>query len=267
MSEIKKDAEVMGVYSHSTKYQYQFGERASRYRHGTYWFVRKINERSYEVQPLNSNNIPSGVRKVVDKETFLQYYTPELDYYRNNMIPCLESLQKKIRLGRRYFNLGKLDEAEQAFCDAVLVHGDNVEANMGLGGVYAEQQEFSKLREVMDKLISIDDVFREDQRHRFNEFGIDLRKREQYDDAIRFYRKALEVNGNDENLYFNIARAYHGKGELKEAREHILMCLKLNPRHREAEAFLVAVTREMNDQQGERDREREWNRCNREQED
>lgn len=262
MSEEKNEYEVMGVYSHSTKYQYQFGERASRYRHGTYWFVRKVDENNFEVQPLNANNIPSGVRKVVDRETFMKYYTPELEYYRNNMVPCLETLQKKVRMGRRYFNLGRLDDAEREFCEAIIMHGEDVDANMGLGGVYAEQREFSKLRQLIDKLVSIDEVFREDQRHKFNEFGIDLRKRELYDDAIRFYRKALEVNDRDEHLHFNVARAYHGKGELDRALEHLKLALRLNPRLREAEAFLVTLRRELKDQEFERAQELEWNRRN-----
>ncbi len=243
--EESKEPEVLGVYSHSTKYQYHFGERASRYRHGTYWLVRKLNDRNYEVQPLNGNNIPSGVRKVVDRETFLKFYTPELDFYREYTLPCLESLQKKIKLGRRYFNLGRLDDAERAFCEAILLNDQDVEANMGLGGVYAEQREFSKLREVLDKLLSNDELFREEQRHKFNAFGIDLRKRELYDDAVRFYRKALELNEQDENLHFNIARAYHGRGHLDVAYDHLKRALRLNPRLKEAEAFLVALRREM----------------------
>ncbi|WP_147820820.1 tetratricopeptide repeat protein [Salidesulfovibrio onnuriiensis] len=262
MPEESKEYEVMGVYSHSPKYQYQFGERTSRYRHGTYWFVRRINERNYEVQPLNAHNIPSGVRKVVDRETFLKYYTPELEYYRNNMIPCLESLHKKVRMGRRYFNLGRLDEAERSFCEAIIMHDENVDANMGLGGVYAEQREFSKLRQLIDKLVTIDEVFREEQRHKFNAFGIDLRKRELYDDAIRFYRKALEVNNRDEHLHFNIARAYHGKEDLEMAGQHLKLALRINPRLREAEAFLVSIRRELRNQQSDRDKEREWNRQN-----
>lgn len=244
MSTEKKEYEVMGVYSHSPSYQYQFGERISRYRNGTYWFVRKVDERHYEVQPLNANNIPSGVRKVVDRETFTQYYTPELDYYRNNMLPCLESLQKKVRMGRRYFNLGRLDDAERAFCEAMVMHDEDVDANLGLGGVYAEQRQFTKLRQLIDKLVSIDEVFREEQRHKFNDFGIDLRKRELYEDAIRFYRKALELNDRDEHLHFNIARAYHGKGDHAMAGDHLKLALRLNPRLREAEAFLVSIRRE-----------------------
>lgn len=238
------DHEVMGVYSHSTKYEYKVGERGSRYRHGTFWFVRKRNEEIFEVRPLNANHLPSGLTKLVTSEDFLKFYTPELSYYQDNTLPCLESLQKKVRLGRRYFNLGQMEKAEMEFCDAVLMQDDSVDGNMGLSEVYAEQEEFSKLRTVLDKLLNIDEVFREEQRHRFNEFGINLRKKELYDDAIRFYAKALEVNDRDENLHFNIARAYHARGKFDDCRRHLKRAQEINPDMAEARSFLRVIDTE-----------------------
>lgn len=137
-----------------------------------------------------------------------------------------------------------MDKAETAFCDAVLMQADSVDGNMGLSEVYAEQQEFSKLRAVLEKLLNIDEVFREEQRHKFNEFGINLRKKELYDDAIRFYIKALEVNDLDENLHFNTARAYYAKGMLNECRTHLNRALELNSAMREAVIFLRAIESE-----------------------
>jgi tetratricopeptide (TPR) repeat protein len=243
----------MGVYSHSTRYEYKVGERGSRYRHGTFWFVRKRSEDLFEVRPLNANHVPSGVCTLVSREDFLRFYTPELGYYQENTLPCMEALQKKVRMGRRYFNMGQLDRAEQEFCEAVLMQRDSVDGNMGLSEVYAEQQEFTKLRTVLDKLLNIDDTFREEQRHRFNEFGMNLRKQGCFDDAIRFYTKALEVNADDENLHFNIARAYHGRDDCEQCRKHLDRALELNPDMTEALAF----TRSLNAEEaarGEQDR-------------
>ncbi|MFH1914439.1 MAG: tetratricopeptide repeat protein [Pseudomonadota bacterium] len=251
------DYEIMGVYSHSTKYEYKIGQRGSRYRHGTYWFVRKRSEDMYEVRPLNANHVPSGVTRLIDRDEFLKYYTPELSYYQDNTLPCLEALQKKVRLGRRYFNLGQRDRAEQEFCNAVLMQEDSVDANMALSEVYAEQQEFTKLRTVLDKLLNIDEVFREEQRHRFNDFGINLRKQGRFDDAIRFYAKALEVNEGDENLHFNMARALHGRGRCEECRKHLARCMELNPEMTEARCFLRSLDAEQAEADERERRERD----------
>jgi tetratricopeptide (TPR) repeat protein len=250
---VDDEYEVMGVYSHSTRYEYKVGERGSRYRHGTFWFVRKRSEDLFEVRPLNANHVPSGVCTLVSREDFLRFYTPELGYYQENTLPCMEALQKKVRMGRRYFNMGQLDRAEQEFCEAVLMQRDSVDGNMGLSEVYAEQQEFTKLRTVLDKLLNIDDTFREEQRHRFNEFGMNLRKQGCFDDAIRFYTKALEVNADDENLHFNIARAYHGRNDCDKCRTHLDRALELNPGMTEAQAFMRSLNAE-EAARGEQDR-------------
>ncbi|MEF2143853.1 MAG: tetratricopeptide repeat protein [Desulfovibrionaceae bacterium] len=236
--------EVLGVYSHSPRYQYQFNERGSRYRHGTYWFVIRLDEERFSVQPLNSSHLPSGVTKTVGKEEFLQYYTPELDYFHNQTVPALESLREKIFQGRRFFDMGRLDQAEKQFCAAVLMDERSIDANVGLTQVYHNQQRYSELRDVLERLYGIDELFREEQRHSFNEFGINLRKQGLFDDAVRFYRKALEVNADDDHLHFNIARAYYERGKLQECTSHLYESLRLNPGLREAANFLDHIEEE-----------------------
>ena len=243
--------EVMGVYSHSTKYEYKVRDDGSRYRNSTYWFVRKRSDDIYEVRPLDGRHLPSGVVNLVPKEDFLKFYTPELSYYQDNSLPCLESLQKKVSMGRRLFNMDRLNEAEREFLDAIVVEdeeGGGEEEEGGLADVYAEQRKFTRLRDMVDKLLNSNEDFRETERHRFNDFGIDLRKQEQFDDSIRYYTKALEVNALDENLHFNIARAYHGKKFLDECRDHLQKALTINPDMDEAKGFLRALDAEEADE-------------------
>lgn len=242
--ESAKEKEILGVYSHSEKYQYKFGERDSSYRGGTYWYVIKLPNGHYQVQPLNAHHVPSGHTKTIEAEEFLQYYTPELEYYKENTMPALATLHEKLDQGRRYFRMGNLSGAELQFCNAVLMDEVNLDANLELGSVYAEQQQFTKLRGVMDKLMSNDDLFKEEQRHQFNQFGISLRKQGLLDDAIRFYRKALEVNSQDDHLHFNIARAFYDKGLRQECLNHLYDALRLNPTFMEASEFLDMVEAE-----------------------
>lgn len=241
------DYEVMGVYAHSTKYEYKVRDDGSSYRNSTYWFVRKRSDDLYEVRPLDGKHLPSGVVKLIRREEFLKSYTPELSYYQDNPLPCLESLQKKVRMGRRLFNMNRIDPAEREFLDAVLIEdrGTVGEEEAGLADVYAEQRQFTRLRVMLDKLLNADEAFREAERHRFNDFGIDLRKQELFDDSIRYYTKALEVNEVDENLHFNIARAYHGKKHFDACRAHLEKALEINPEMEEAKGFLRAIEAEV----------------------
>ncbi|MDD3313821.1 tetratricopeptide repeat protein [Pseudodesulfovibrio sp.] len=243
------ECEVMGVYSHSTRYEYRPGDEGSRYLNSTFWFVRKRDDEVYEVRPLDGDHIPSGVVRLVPKADFLKYYTPELSYYQTHPLPCLLSLQEKVRGGRRLFNADRLDKAERAFIDAVMAPDREAGEADELAEVYADQRHFTRLRDMVERLLNTDEEFREAERHRFNEFGIDLRKQSRYDDSIRYYTKALEVNESDENLHFNIARAYHGKGRFDDCRRHLERALALNPDMEEAKGFLRALDVE----QAERD--------------
>jgi len=63
----------------------------------------------------------------------------------------------------------------------------------------------------------------------YNESGIDSRISGNIDKAILEYKKALTVSPRDENLYYNLARAYFEKGEKKNAEASIGQALKLNP--------------------------------------
>jgi tetratricopeptide (TPR) repeat protein len=75
-------------------------------------------------------------------------------------------------------------------------------------------------------------------RERFNSFGISLRKNRHYDDSVLFYTKALELNAQDEHVYFNMARAQFDKGDVGECLRHLNIALAPQSGFAEAQKFL-----------------------------
>ena len=69
-----------------------------------------------------------------------------------------------------------------------------MKATYGLGTVAAEQKDECKLNKVLNSLLNMDDAFSQEFRQQFNGFGISLRKNKQYDKALRFYSRALELD-------------------------------------------------------------------------
>lgn len=67
----------------------------------------------------------------------------------------------------------------------------------------------------------------------YNENGITYRASKEINRAIQEYKKALFISPDDENLYYNIARAYIETGNKKRAEESIRMAMKLNPKFHE----------------------------------
>jgi tetratricopeptide (TPR) repeat protein len=64
----------------------------------------------------------------------------------------------------------------------------------------------------------------------YNESGINSRIAGDINRAIQEYKKALFIAPEDENLYYNLARAYIEIGNKKQAEDSINMAMKLNPR-------------------------------------
>jgi len=93
----------------------------------------------------------------------------------------------------------------------------------------AERGELSSLRELVtanDGLGSLVLSF-------YNESGIGHRQSGNIDKAIVEYKKALSVSPADENLYYNMARAYMEAGQKKNAEDSINQALQINPQFQE----------------------------------
>jgi len=75
----------------------------------------------------------------------------------------------------------------------------------------------------------------------YNESGIDSRKSGNIEKAIIDYKKALTVSPNDENLYYNLARAYIDSGQKKNAEASITQALQINPDFQEGKKLFKYV--------------------------
>lgn len=230
--------QILGVYSLETEEAAGMGGTAKKQIQTTYWYVRLLAPERYEVQPLNIHHVPSGIRKEVPELDFLKNYTPEPTYYKTHTVPALKTLARKLAAGEEHFKAGELDQAEREFLKALMIDDLNVRANYGLGEVYSEQKEFVKLKKVLDTLMGLSEAFQEEQRERFNSFGINLRKNGHFEESLRFYHQALVFNDKDEHVFFNIARVHFDKGDKETCVKHLQQALIINPEFKEAQKFL-----------------------------
>jgi hypothetical protein len=97
----------------------------------TYWYVRRLDDSRYEVQPLNPPRA-LGLRREVKETDFLRQYTPEPACYRNYTVPALNALARKVAQGDEFLRKGELDEAERQFLKALMIDDKSVQANYGL---------------------------------------------------------------------------------------------------------------------------------------
>ncbi len=232
-------ARIKGVFSCEKIAKVGAGATLRKTTQTMYWFAEEDEEGRIWIQPLNPNYVPSGPKQEIPKEQFLEQYAPEPEFYSSKVYPNIRKLNQTIAKAERHRINGESFSAEFEFGNALRVDEENIRANFGLGLTYLERGETSKADNIFQRLIKMESTFDTEHKHLFNEFGINLRKNEMYDQATEYYAKALELSPNDENLHYNMARACFAKADIQKTIEHLRMALSLNKDLEIAKKFLI----------------------------
>jgi len=202
------------------------------------WLVEHREGDSFAVRKLNTQFVPVGEETVVDRDTLLAEYAPEVDIYNSRVKPAIIALDQTLDTADGHRERHEPLSAEMEYTRALDVDERNVRATFGLGLVYLERADMDKSRLIFEELVGMDAAFENRHKHLFNEFGINLRKKHLFSEAVQYYSRALEINGDlqeeDENLYYNLARAYYEKGEWKPCIEFAGRALGVNRGHEHA---------------------------------
>ncbi|MGK7345089.1 MAG: tetratricopeptide repeat protein [Candidatus Nitrospinota bacterium M3_3B_026] len=156
-----------------------------------------------------------------------------------------EKAENKVNEGERHLNKKEYYAAAFEFGQAVKMDGKNLKAHLGKGKAHLSLGEVDKARESFEKLSEIDSLYDKENKHLFNEYGIELRKGHMYDMAIENYDKAVSIDPDDEALYFNMGRAYHEKGDDAKAKKSLEKALSLKPDFKEARMLYDAIARKV----------------------
>lgn len=191
------------------------------------------------IQRLSRNFIPSGPKRVIDRERLLADYLPEPSIYINKVVPVMRHLEEAVAVADRHRERQELFTAEFEYQNVLRVSEDHVRATFGLGLTYLERQEKQNADVVFRKLMRLEAAFTAEHKHLFNDFGIQMRKLGMYDEAMRYYSRAYHLCKTDEHLLYNMARTLYEKGRLKSSRVMLDKALRLNAAFPEGRAFLA----------------------------
>lgn len=233
------DEKIQGVFSTQAVQRVGTGTTSRKTIQKTYWFVEETENRDViMVQPLNVNYIPSGPKREIPKEDFLQKFSPEPEFYTTTVYPKMRELDDTIVRGEKHREVGNAYSAEFEFNQATNVDENNVRANFGLGLTYLDRGDSTKANDIFKRLVKLDAAFESEHKHLFNDFGINLRKNKMLDQALEYYLRGEELEQNDENLFHNIARVYYEKGDLAKCVEYLKRSLAINPDMQEGRMFM-----------------------------
>ena len=220
---------IKGVFSSQEVRKVGTGTTTRKTIQKAYWFVEENDDSSLLVQPLNANYIPSGPKRTVPRDEFLERFAPEPEFYMQTVYPKMREVNKTIARADRHRSRGESFSAEFEYNNALTVDEENVRANFGLGLTYLERGDNSKANDIFERLVKLDAAFEEEHKHLFNEFGINLRKNKMLDQSLEYYQRAMELSHKDENLFYNIARVYLEKKDFQKTVACLLKTVELNP--------------------------------------
>lgn len=228
---------IKGIFSTQAIQKVGTGTTTRRTIQKMYWFVEEDASGLLEIQPLNKNYVPSGPKRRIALEDLLEKFSPEPEFYVTTVYPRLCELNMVIQKGERHREKGEVFSAEMEFGQALAVDEENIRANFGLGLTYLDRGEANKADDIFQRLVRLDAAFEKEHKHLFNEFGMNLRKNKMLDQALDYYQRAENLAIRDDNLMFNIARAFFDKKDYKMAMEYLQKALLLNPEHTESRRF------------------------------
>ncbi|QLA15353.1 tetratricopeptide repeat protein [Desulfolutivibrio sulfoxidireducens] len=233
---------IKGVFSTQSIQRVGTGTTTRKTIQKMYWFVEERGDKLLDIQPLNKNYIPTGPKRKITMEELLEKFAPEPEFYVSTVYPKMRELNMTIVKGETHRRKGEIFSAELEFGQALAVDEENVRANFGLGLTYLDRGEANKAQDIFERLVRLDAAFDQEHKHLFNEFGINLRKNKMLDQALDYYKRAETLADADENLHYNIARAFFEKKDMEMCFEYLKKALDINPDLVAAKKFLAYLT-------------------------
>ncbi|RPH86542.1 MAG: tetratricopeptide repeat protein, partial [Desulfobacteraceae bacterium] len=182
-------------------------------------------ENIVSIRLLNISDQPFGEPTLITREELEQNYTPCPDYFQNKKDPKAQLAEKHVELGEEHFDNRQFFSAEREFNNALALNEKDLKANLGKGKSLYARGEKKKAKEIFDQLSRMEDLYEKENKHVFNEFGIELRRRNLHDEAIANYAKAMALDPGDPVLYYNLGRAYYEKKDLEKSMEQLTKAL------------------------------------------
>lgn len=131
---------------------------------------------------------------------------------------------RQMKLGKIYVETGETEKAEEAFKSALDCGINTASLHTEIGEVYLASGDATKAAVAFKSSLNI-----EESVHVYNRLGIALRRKKRFKEAIIEYEKALNVDSNDEAIYYNIGRAYIDMKDYPKARKALNQALKIDP--------------------------------------
>ncbi len=152
-----------------------------------------------------------------------------------------------LSFGSVFYERGYLEHAEAFFRLAEKDDPAAAEPLYGLGSVYLEQQKRKEARECFERAVKSTADYPPTLPNAWNNLGILAAREGSTDEAIGFFKTALQINPDHAVALQNLGNAYRQRKDWDAARKTLQHALALNPDDAEANYGLGMVYAQLND--------------------
>ncbi len=205
-----------------------------------YYQVTEVDENHVKLCLLDFTDQPFGKGVVISKSE-LANFIPCPDYFKQKRKPRDLLIEKHVQSGDRHYEKREFYSAEYEYNQALALDRRHLRAHLGKGKTLYARGEIEAARKIFSTLSQLETLYDKENKHIFNEFGIELRKKGMFEEAISNYLKAISIDPGDEVLYYNLGRAYYEEGKFEEALGQLKKALTLKPDFEDAREFLSQI--------------------------
>lgn len=226
--------QILGCYQSRKREKMGRGGSGREFTQRIEWLALRLDGARFLVFPLDEARLPLPLPKTVTADAFLDHFLPEPLAFQERLAPAALVLARLLGDVGDNLDQAALPQAERALYTVILA---------ALGAAGHEDPTAVQILAALEATAAMpaggDDI----QKLAINSFGIHLRKRKDFDTAIAYYRKALELAPDDPRLLFNLARALFEKGDTAGCQSALEQALAHDPDFVEARKFLRYLAR------------------------
>ena len=198
---------------------------------GERWLVVKELNADYRALEIDTTDTFYGKVQHVLEDDLLEGYMPDQAFFNAHYAEPLERLSLQIKHGQQLSP--DLQPVAAALCALLKNRSydpDLVPGSADLPQILAMFKDFYPGNPGFGFVYSLASA------------AIRHRKNLNYDQAVFYYMKAMDIGGEDPNILFNLARVYHELGAEDRAISSLKRALALNPKMKMARQFLDFLT-------------------------
>jgi tetratricopeptide (TPR) repeat protein len=170
----------------------------------------------------------------------------------DDAIEAFEEIISEQNMAQKYYDMGcrclvrqKYGQAIIAFKKAIKINDLFAEAYKGLADAYKGKGELDEFKRYLQKAAEIHAQFNHMEETKelfieilkydantpnpFNSLGVKLRKSGDLAGALHAYEQALSLTPDDENIHFNMSKAYYFMGDTERAKVSVDKALAISP--------------------------------------